>query len=179
MKKRYRSSFKWLCSGIGLIAGLGIMAAAAHAKDNGEDHRKNLSGSFYNMPADLDCQGTAEEVVCSYKIQGFHLGDQGEVFRHAIEGSSQGNLEIPGDQEDSQSFVTWIFDDGSELVMISHGRAMVLENGQTKREGIQTCVDGSGRFAMMDCQFNWSNLSRHKGMAEGIYHGWIAPKLNG
>ena len=72
----------------------------------------------------------------------------------------------------------WEFRDGSTLLMESHGQRSFDDNGDLRLYGTQTCVEGTGRFAQLDCTIDWANGQPQDGIVHGVYSGTVTPQVS-
>ena len=137
---------------------------------------QSLAGTYHNFPASRSCRETAEAILCDYSIDGIATSSDGEVYRHKIIGTSLGKLAASGDRTQNRSTVIWDFADGSQLTMASEGEAVMGEDGAITSSGRQVCLEGSGRFANMDCAMDWANAPAQNGLIPGSYQGSMTPR---
>ena len=146
---------------IALMLGLAnsgtAMAETPAEAASAQSGAQSLAGTYHNLPASRSCTETAGSAICSYAIDGIATSSDGEVYRHKIIGTSQGKIAVPGDQAQNRSYVIWDFADGSQLTMESRGVTVMGEDGAITTSGRQVCVEGSGRFADVDCAMEWAN----------------------
>ncbi len=143
-----------------------------------------LEGRYVNLPAERSCRDRDGTSFCAYEIKGISQASDGEVYRHTIRGTSVGDIQDPQSQAQSRSLVLWEFRDGSSLLMESHGERSFDDNGDLRLHGTQTCLEGTGRFAQLDCQIDWANGQPRDdlmgdGLVEGVYSGTVMPKVSG
>ena len=154
-------------------ASLAETPAKAVAAQNGS---LSVAGTYHNFPASRSCSETAVGPLCDYAIDGIATSSDGEVYRHKIVGTSQGKLAVPGDRVQNRSTVVWDFADGSQLTMDSEGETVMGEDGAITASGRQVCLEGSGRFANMDCAMDWANAPEENGLIPGRYQGSMTPR---
>ena len=135
-----------------------------------------VEGSYVNLPAERTCSQVGTTPVCTYQIQGLAETGDGERYRHKIFGTTHGTANAPGDEAHNRSYVIWSFDDGSSLLLKSESTSTIDEDGEQKLDGTQVCVEGTGRFAGMDCAIDWSNRRGDDGLMAGTYQGTMTPK---
>lgn len=136
----------------------------------------SIKGRFFNSSPTIDCRDVDDTQICSYKMSGQSLTDDGEPYRHTIIGTSFGRATMPGDESRHQSYVVRTFDDGSMVLMKSRGKTTVDANGQRTVSGRQVCLDGIGRFENVDCSIDWSHAGHNDGRTGGNYEGTVTPK---
>ncbi|MEM7225754.1 MAG: hypothetical protein AAF495_22440 [Pseudomonadota bacterium] len=167
---------------LGAVAAIALMLVLANSGTATADtpakatSAKSLAGTYYNLPADRSCTETAGSVVCNYAIDGIGTSSEGEVYSRKIIGTSHGKIAVPGDQAQNRSYVIWGFADGSQLTMESEGVTVMGKDGTITTSGRQVCVEGSGRFADVDCAIDWANKPAQSGLTPGSYHGSMTPR---
>ena len=137
-----------------------------------------IAGRFFNSPPKSECRDVGASSVCSYEITGYSVTSDGERYQHSILGISTGRAKAPNEKAWSRSYVIWEFDDGSTVVMKSQGVTTVDADGQLSVAGEQRCIDGTGRFANVDCSIDWSHSGRNDGREGGVYHGTVVPRAS-
>ena len=135
-----------------------------------------IKGRFYNSPPAINCKDIGATPVCAYEIKGYSVTSDGERYQHSIVGTSHGSTKAPNDKSQNRSYVIWEFKDGSTVLMQSQGVATVDANGQLSVAGTQVCIDGTGRFANVDCTIDWSHSGHNDGRDGGVYEGVVTPK---
>lgn len=181
--------------GLGAIAGLSLLilpgpsSTAFAAQDTAAsnlvavqpilpDGAQILEGSYVNLPAERTCSQVGATPVCTYQIQGKAETADGEPYRHKIFGTTHGVANAPGDEAHNRSYVIWSFDDGSNLLLKSESVTTVGDDGEMRLGGNQVCVEGTGRFADMDCTIDWANERGDDGLMVGTYKGTMTPKAS-
>lgn len=196
MKQRILGPSRLLGLGLGALAGLALLIetgpsstafaagndssreALVQARTTAQTGSQAIAGNYLSLPPDQYCTSEGVTLLCHYTLKGVSVGNDGEVYQHTILGTAQGAVEKPGDVRQGQSYVTWAFDDGSSLLLKSQGITTVDESGKLKFDGSQTCLEGTGRFAQVDCDMDWSNREQDNGVLAGTYSGTMTPRAH-
>ncbi|MEM7226468.1 MAG: hypothetical protein AAF495_26080 [Pseudomonadota bacterium] len=161
--------------GLALLIESGLPTAALAAGQS-PTGAQQIQGRVVHASMDRDCVENAAPALCRYQIDGIGISDRGELIDLSIVGTEYGDAEKPGEIAPNSSLAVWHYPDGSSMVLKSEGKGMVADNGQHGFSGSQVCVDGSGRFADVDCTIHWQHAVQPNGLYVGSYIGTVTPK---
>ncbi len=137
---------------------------------------QQIQGRIVNVTFDEHCIDAAGTPVCTFDIKGIGISDQGELIERSIVGTAHGTVETPGEVAVYWSYALWTYPDGSTMLLHSAGKGAIEADGQHTYAGTQTCIEGSGRFADVDCTIDWSHSAQPNGLYAGSYSGTVTPK---
>ena len=164
-------------AGLALLIQPGLASSAFAAQDA---NSQQIKGQIVNSSVKRDCIAPAGTRVCTFDIAGIALSDDGELIDRQIVGNMHGAGDksgaAPGAESYNRSYAVWKYPDASTMLMHSEGKAETNADGQRVVSGTKTCIDGTGRFANVDCTIDWSHTPQAGGLKAGSYSGTITPK---
>ena len=163
--------------GLGLVLdGVGP-TAATQPQAQVQPQSQAIKGRLVNLSHEQDCESGQ---LCRYAIKTIAMTDRGELIEGSITGVATEGAAAAGQLSPLQGYGVWTYPDGSTIVTRTEGASKINGAGQLVAAGTQTCIDGTGRFANMDCQIDWDRTSRlagqSNGLAPGSFSGTITPK---
>ena len=117
--------------------------------------------------------GEAPDATKPPRVEAGKIVKEGEAI---IQLSRHGTVEKPGDVADNRSYAVWTYPDGSTMLLKSAGTSTLKADGKRVISGTQTCVEGTGRFANVDCTIDWAHTPQESGLYAGTYSGTITPR---